>query len=252
MNQIKIGRSSACDVVIADANSQVSRLHAIIEIRNNQYYIIDQSTNGTFINGIAIPNNSTLPINNGDIISLADEVTVSWLDITHLLPLQNKRETEVFKKENNAHTFSNPTIIYASWGSRLGAYILDCFFIGIIFAILFLGVGVYFAIDNNNLLEDLILYTYGILFIIIWLYYAILESGSNQGTWGKQIVKIKVVDVSTNTPITFAHSTGRFFSRLIIGFIPLFNLLDYLAPLWTIKKQTWHDNMSSCAVIEKH
>jgi uncharacterized RDD family membrane protein YckC len=142
---------------------------------------------------------------------------------------------------NNLTNFS-----YASWGSRAGAYLLDIVIIMIFFAIFFGLVGVVFGTDDEIMLAAYIPY-----FIVLFIYYAGLESGGKQGTWGKQIVGLKVVDSVTQLPVSFGQSSGRLISRIIISVIPLIGLINYLSPLWTEKKQAWHDQMASCVIIEK-
>ena len=44
---IVLGRDAQCDVVIADRNA--SRQHARIECRRDKFFLVDQSTNGTFV-----------------------------------------------------------------------------------------------------------------------------------------------------------------------------------------------------------
>ncbi len=44
---IVLGRDAACEVVVADR--MASRLHARIERRRDKYFLVDQSTNGTFV-----------------------------------------------------------------------------------------------------------------------------------------------------------------------------------------------------------
>lgn len=44
---IVLGRDAACEVVVADR--MASRLHARIERRRDKFFLIDQSTNGTFV-----------------------------------------------------------------------------------------------------------------------------------------------------------------------------------------------------------
>ena len=46
-DDITLGRDAACEVVIADRNA--SRRHARIEHRRDKFFLIDQSTNGTFV-----------------------------------------------------------------------------------------------------------------------------------------------------------------------------------------------------------
>ena len=150
--------------------------------------------------------------------------------------------------------YSHPTNIeYADWGSRLVAFLIDFVFVLVIFVIVIViiaGMVIITGMVNKNSLDEEMV-GYLVFYIIMMFYYAGFESGSKQGTWGKQIVGLKVADASTNAPVSYGQAMGRFFSRLILGFIPLVNLLDYLAPFWTDKKQTWHDKWSSCVVIEK-
>ncbi|RPI35410.1 MAG: FHA domain-containing protein, partial [Hyphomicrobiaceae bacterium] len=44
---LQMGRADANDFVVADA--QVSRVHARIELRRNRFFLVDQSSNGTFL-----------------------------------------------------------------------------------------------------------------------------------------------------------------------------------------------------------
>lgn len=46
--QITIGRADDCDVVIR--GNLISRIHARIEVSRNKFLLVDQSTNGTFVN----------------------------------------------------------------------------------------------------------------------------------------------------------------------------------------------------------
>jgi adenylate cyclase len=45
---ISIGRDASCQIVLADR--MASRVHARIERRRDKFFVIDQSTNGTFVN----------------------------------------------------------------------------------------------------------------------------------------------------------------------------------------------------------
>jgi pSer/pThr/pTyr-binding forkhead associated (FHA) protein len=78
-NNFSIGRVSKGQSIIPDidltpfkAFSQgVSRLHAIIQIKNNQVSIRDlRSSNGTLVNKKKMPTQNFVPIKNGDIIML--------------------------------------------------------------------------------------------------------------------------------------------------------------------------------------
>ena len=47
-----IGRDPQSDIVINDNTDVVSRLHATIRIEGSKMFLIDQSQNGTYVNGM--------------------------------------------------------------------------------------------------------------------------------------------------------------------------------------------------------
>ncbi len=69
---IKIGsRVEACDFVIE--SKAVSRVHAVVSLENEIYYIQDmESKNGTYINENILPPNTKAVLNVGDIVSFAN------------------------------------------------------------------------------------------------------------------------------------------------------------------------------------
>lgn len=80
-----------------------------------------------------------------------------------------------------------------------------------------------------------------------WLYYALMESSSYQGTLGKMALSLKVTDLAGNR-ISFGRATGRFFgkwlSNLILG-------IGYLMIAFTEKKQGLHDMIAGTLVVRK-
>ncbi|MBQ7752693.1 MAG: FHA domain-containing protein [Treponema sp.] len=69
--QITIGRESDNNVVVD--NKLASRHHAMIQKIKNAYFIKDMgSTNGTFINGVRIPNDKYVKLNPGDKITIGN------------------------------------------------------------------------------------------------------------------------------------------------------------------------------------
>ena len=65
-------KAELCDGVI-DFNKMISRSHCRINKRGNHYTITDlQSANGTFVNKVKLQPNQPHPINNGDVIRLAN------------------------------------------------------------------------------------------------------------------------------------------------------------------------------------
>jgi uncharacterized RDD family membrane protein YckC len=88
----------------------------------------------------------------------------------------------------------------------------------------------------------------GVALIGQWLYYAYLESGEKQATWGKQALGIYVTDLSGNR-ITFARASGRFFAKMITGMIPL--AIGYIMAGFTERRQALHDMIASCLVLRR-
>lgn len=76
---LTIGRDVQCDICINDSTDVVSRNHAILEIgKNGKYFIIDQSRNGTYVNGMRISQNEKVPVTRKDVISLAHVRELDW------------------------------------------------------------------------------------------------------------------------------------------------------------------------------
>jgi pSer/pThr/pTyr-binding forkhead associated (FHA) protein len=69
-NIIKIGRVKENDISLPGAN--ISRLHCLITFESGEYYINDQSSNGTLLNGETIGKNRKLPLRHGDRIQAGD------------------------------------------------------------------------------------------------------------------------------------------------------------------------------------
>lgn len=70
-----IGRTNGNDLVISGRT--VSRRHARLWFDTNRWYIADmQSANGTLVNSVRAQPNQPIPLNDGDVIHLGDEVVV--------------------------------------------------------------------------------------------------------------------------------------------------------------------------------
>ncbi len=80
-----------------------------------------------------------------------------------------------------------------------------------------------------------------------WLYFALMESSSKQGTLGKMALGIKVTDLSGNA-ISFGRATVRHFGKILSTIILL---AGYLMVAFTAKKQGLHDMIAGCLVVNK-
>lgn len=86
MKVYSIGREAGCDIVISDGTDVVSRRHAILSVTSSgKMTIVDQSHNGTYVNGIRIAPNVPVPVTRKDNISFAHIARLDW----NLVPKSN-------------------------------------------------------------------------------------------------------------------------------------------------------------------
>ncbi|MDH4071144.1 MAG: RDD family protein [Ignavibacteria bacterium] len=85
------------------------------------------------------------------------------------------------------------------------------------------------------------------IFLLGWIYYAVMESSANQGTLGKMVVGLKVTDLAGNR-VTFGKATGRYFGKIFSGLLLSFG---YIMAAFTQQKQALHDILAGTLVVEK-
>ena len=123
--------------------------------------------------------------------------------------------------------------MYASVWKRFFAFLIDA----VVFLILFWVLAQ--LMDNASVSL--------VLLVIIWLYYALLESSPLQASLGKIIVGIKVVD-RRGRRLTFWQATERIFSKIITNVTFYFG---FFIAAFDKKKRTLHDRISHSAVVSK-
>lgn len=88
MKVYSIGRGQDCDIVIADNSDVVSRHHAVLTIfPSGKMCITDQSTNGTYVNGIKISPNVAVPVTRKDSVSFAHVSKLDWKLVPKFTPV---------------------------------------------------------------------------------------------------------------------------------------------------------------------
>jgi uncharacterized RDD family membrane protein YckC len=153
-------------------------------------------------------------------------------------------------------------VTFAGFWLRLVAYLLDSAIIG--FAVTVLFVPFFFLMGGVAMLEtlprhaervdpaqfmaflSLILTLAAIAEVAKWLYFAYLESGEKQATWGKQALGIYVTDLAGQR-VTFGRATGRFFAKIVSGLIPLG--IGFVMAGFTERRQALHDMIASTLVL---
>lgn len=79
MTVYSIGREAGCNIVIDDRTDVISRRHATLNVESNgKMTIIDQSSNGTYVNGIRITSGVPVPVTRKDNISFAHVARLDW------------------------------------------------------------------------------------------------------------------------------------------------------------------------------
>jgi uncharacterized RDD family membrane protein YckC len=153
---------------------------------------------------------------------------------------------------------------YGGFWLRFAAYFIDGVILGIPFIVVIIGLFVVFggfglmmgrhAADPRAaavLAGPIIL---GYLFLMLlflgvsWLYFAGMESSERQATFGKAAMSLRVTDLEGRR-LSFGHATGRFFSKIISGLIPL--AIGYIMAGFTEKKQALHDMIAGTLVLRK-
>jgi uncharacterized RDD family membrane protein YckC len=146
----------------------------------------------------------------------------------------------------------------ASWGSRVGAQLLDWLILTIPSAILIaLVLGVFLAgSDVGGVITAIIAF---LLYIVVALFYApvlMARGGPRNGqTWGKQILGITVIrDNGEQIELGFGFLREFVVKNLLFGFVGGFfagipTLVDYLWPLWDDENRCLHDMVVSTHVV---
>ena len=133
---------------------------------------------------------------------------------------------------------------YASFGARLGAFLIDQVILLVAGFILGFGVGIFVAVSGGDV-EDFAPLLNILGLVIGWLYYALLESSSHMSTFGKRALGLKVTDLN-GQQISFGKATGRHFGKILSA---LALLLGFILMVADPRRQTWHDKMAGCLVL---
>lgn len=113
-DKVTVGRAPECDIIVDQSYGRVSNEHATLEIQDGQLVFIDHSSNGTMVNGRMI-HNSSIAIQNGDKLMLADTYELTWPSILQRFPsLQRRTErfdgSQIDSSERKTEMF-NPSAI---------------------------------------------------------------------------------------------------------------------------------------------
>ncbi len=146
---------------------------------------------------------------------------------------------------------------YAGFWRRFLAYILDMIIIVAVLAILDVASGLIFVCGppesggGEGVQAGFSCETTGIGNIVMlvggWLYFALMERSSRQGTLGKMALGIVVTDADGER-LSFGRATGRHFGKIVSALILM---IGFIMIAFTSRKQGLHDIMAGCLVTRK-
>jgi uncharacterized RDD family membrane protein YckC len=123
-----------------------------------------------------------------------------------------------------------PALAYAGFWLRVAASLIDGLLNSAATMPFFFFIGFFSALSRPNFDYQpdfgLGMMSNVLSFGINWLYDALMESSSKQGTLGKMAVGIKVTDLNGNR-ISFGRATGRHFAKWVSGFTFIKKSVEY-------------------------
>jgi uncharacterized RDD family membrane protein YckC len=148
----------------------------------------------------------------------------------------------------------------APWWKRLVAIIIDSTVLGAAYFFVIAVIGV--IMQNNqgttntsqNGAGSVIVGVIGIVILASIpnsLYFGIMNGSKRGQTLGKMALGIAVRDARSGQKIGFWRGVGRFFIVVVFElllYVPY--ILDGLSPLWTKRRQAWHDMVVRSVVVD--
>ncbi|HEX4075837.1 MAG TPA: RDD family protein [Candidatus Acidoferrales bacterium] len=144
--------------------------------------------------------------------------------------------------------------IYAGFWIRGLAYLIDWFLIAIVSVSVILGplMGLgaipanasytwFMALNRQTIAIRLL------IFMLSWLYFALLESSAWQATIAKKALGLVVADLEGRR-VTFTRASYRYLGKLVFGTIFYFG---FLFATFTPRKQALHDILAKSLVLKR-
>jgi uncharacterized RDD family membrane protein YckC len=144
----------------------------------------------------------------------------------------------------------SPRHEFASWGRRVGAYLLDTLVIVVPFiAIVAVALATGDPDDENDSSWVVVGFAYLLTVVAPFVYFTLMHGRERGQTLGKRWVGIRVAEDATGASIGYGRAFGRYAITFVFGLFILPLLLDYLWPLWDQKNQALHDKVVGSVVV---
>jgi uncharacterized RDD family membrane protein YckC len=138
---------------------------------------------------------------------------------------------------------------YASWGRRVGAYLLDALVIAVPFIVIIVIALLAGDPEEDDGTWGIIGIAYLLTIVAPFIYFTVMHGRESGQTLGKRWVGIRVADDSTGRSIGYGRAFGRYAITFVFWLIVIPAILDYLWPLWDRKKQALHDKVVGSVVV---
>jgi uncharacterized RDD family membrane protein YckC len=178
---------------------------------------------------------------------------------SNLAPTQAAAPARAYAPAPPVAYVAAPATPYGCFWIRLLAHLIDHIILGAVAAPLFFIMVLpsivriaHEAEQNQEPSPEMILTIVSSAFVYIalafvgqWLYEALLTSSSWQGTIGKRVLRLKVVDEAGNR-IGFGRATGRFFAKILSS---MFFCIGFIMIGFTERKTGLHDMLAGTRVL---
>jgi uncharacterized RDD family membrane protein YckC len=146
---------------------------------------------------------------------------------------------------------------YASWGLRLGGYLIDAVIFVVVNGILqaLLRKSNLLVLNHTMTQQGVVHHqrfdflVYGIGGILFLIYCTVLVGGPRGQTVGMMAVGARAVRHESNAVVGYGKAFWRSLVAILLGYTVIVGLLDLLWPLWDAKNQTLHDKAARTVVI---
>lgn len=133
---------------------------------------------------------------------------------------------------------------FAAFDQRLLASAVDWFLVSGVCMVMAFMVSLF--VDGRLILLSIAFSMFLVIPMVNLIYHIVMESSAKQGTYGKQLLRIKVCDLQ-GSRLTAAHALGRNAAK-IFSVLTLF--IGYLYSFFNKQQQCLHDVIAGTLVIK--
>ncbi|WP_020699111.1 RDD family protein [Reyranella massiliensis] len=146
----------------------------------------------------------------------------------------------------NAQPAGQGQVAYGGFWVRFLAYIIDSILLNIVIGIIAAIMGVNIFDMNPEDAADFNPMFSVVVVVIVWLYFALMESSERGATLGKMALGLRVVS-NSGQRLSFLNATGRYFAKILSAIILC---IGFLMIAFTDRKRGLHDMIAGTLVVK--